>query len=727
MQSFLKFLMFSALLVFLIPANLYRAVFLNILVEISFFVYIYLLVNQKIKPPKFTWILVAFSIFTLVSSMAVAFSLEPAKSFWGTPLRSLGGGLFAQLHYFLFFVILVSVFDKKEEYLKLLKFFVLIGTAITFYGLFERFYLEQARVDSLFGNPIYFGIFSLFVLFLNIYFFLAEKIKSLKIFYSVAALIAISGVYLSLSRGPLLGLGIAIFLSLPFLISGLFKKIKTLYPKFNARITSVVIMLFLILLSAGSYQLLRDNYMVRRFENLFKMSASDASALNRLASWKIALKAVKDRPILGWGQENFDLAYYKYYDPQFLSNISDETWFDRAHNNFLDIASTVGLAGVVAYLFIWFAAAMALFILFRRGDKKEGIVFSALLIAYFISSIFFFDSIIVFLPFILVLAFISLLSPGQDIAIKTGWLKKSENRKVVLGAVFALAAIGIFVNFQIAKASFYYYKIKFDESKDFNELVYSYEKLSSIKPTIFEAEANYSFARIITKNKIDNNDLGKYTKKSFEKLNELTEKHPLDIRPYYYGAQVDLLDFNLSESDESLAKAGDLLKKAIKIAPSRQDLYMDLAQVEMSRKDYQGATLSMEKARDLNPKYYKPHFYLSVLYALSGQGNLVEKEFGITRDTIGINYKKEDIGNMIFLADYFINSKNYFRAIDILESVLRLEGGNIPVRKKVAALYAEIGHWDPAKRHTEIILDLVGESEKREVENFLKYLNDKMK
>lgn len=725
MQSFLKFLMFSALLVFLIPANLYRAVFFNVLVEVSFFVYIYLLVNQKIKPPKFTWILATFSIFTLVSGLAAAFSLEPTKSFWGTPLRSLGGGLFAQLHYFLFFIILASVFDKKEEYLKLLKFFVLIGTAITSYGLFERFYLGQARVDSLFGNPIYFGVFSLFVLFSNIYFLLTEK--GLKIFYSIAALTAIGGVYLSLSRGPLLGLGIAVLISLPFLISELFKKIKTRYPKFNAGIASVAIIFFLILLFVGSYQLLKDNYMVRRFENLFKMSTSDASALNRLASWKIALKAVKDRPILGWGQENFDLAYYKHYDPQFLSNISDETWFDRAHNNFLDIASTVGLAGVVAYLFIWFAAAMALFILFRRGDKKEGIVCSALLIAYFISSIFFFDSIVVFLPFILVLAFISLLSSGQDIAIKIGWLKKSENRKAVIGAVFVLAAIGIFVNFQIAKASFYYYKIKFDKSKDFNELVYSYEKISSIKPAIFEAEANYSFARIITKNKIDDNDLGKYAKKSSEKLNKLAGKHLLDIRPYYYGAQVDLLDFNLNENSESLAKAKNLLEKAIKIAPNRQDLYMDLAQIEMSGQDYQSAILNMEKARDLNPSYYKPHFYLSVLYALSGQSDLVEKEFGITRDVIGINYEKEDIDNMIFLADYFINYKNYLRAIDILESVLRLDGGNIPVRKKVVALYAEIGHWEPAKRHAEIILGLVGESGKNEVGNFLKYLESKMK
>lgn len=723
MNSFLKFLIFAILVVFLIPANLYRAIFFNVLVEVSFLIYVYLLINKKIKLPKFSWILATFSILIFVSGLAVVFSLEPAKSLWGTPIRSLGGGFFMQLHYFLFFVVLISVFEKREDYLKILKFFTFIGFAIGFYGVFEKLFLGIERIDSLFGNPIYFGIFSLFVLFLDIYFFSVEKIKNLRIFYFVAVLIAISGVYLSLSRGPLLGLGIAIILFLPFLISELFKKIKIIYPKFNTKIASTVVIFFLVLFAVGFYQLFRDNYMVRRFESLVKLSG-DSSALNRLALWNIALKAVGDRPILGWGQENFDLAYYRYFSPQFLSTISDEVWFDRAHNNILDIASTVGIAGAGAYLSIWFVVAMVLFHAFKRGDKKEAIIFSMLLTAYFISSVFLFDSLVVFLPFMLILGFVYFLSAKRDIVRDISWPKKDENRKIISVTVFILVFAAIFANFQIAKASFYYYKMKFDNNKDFNELTYSYEKASSIKPLIFEDEANYSFSRIITRNKIDDSNLEKYAELASENLNKLTRKYPLDIRPLYYGAQIDLLKFNLNGDKEALVNAQKLLQKAIKIAPNRQDLYMDLAQVEMNLGDYELAILNMEKARDLNLGYSRPHFYLSILYALNGKNDLVEKEFGIARDVIGIDYKEEDVNNMIFLADYFVNLNNRLRAIDILESVLKMENDNIMVRKRVADLYAEIGYWEPARRHAEIILK-IDESQKEEVEKFLRFLDNK--
>lgn len=662
MNSFLKFLIFAILAVFLIPAHLYRVVYFNVLVEISVFIYLWLLVKNKINPPKISLIGAAFFIFILVSGLAVIFSVEPVKSFWGTPSRSLAGGLFMHLHYLAFFIVSVSIFDNKEKYLQLLKWVVFIGFIAGLYGFYEKFITGALRTDSFFGNPIYFGMFSLFILFLGVYLFLAEN-KKIKYFYLSAAILSFFNIFTSLSRGPIVGLVGSLLIFAPLVFFLIIKQFKN-----NKKNILVVIVITTVFLVAGFQFLSNGNTLIKRFENL----SSDINVLNRLASWKIALKAVKDRPILGWGQENFNLAYYKYYDPQFLSNFSDETWFDRAHNNFLDIASTTGIAGIIAYLFIWIATMTALFHLFKRGDRKEAITLSALLAAYFIGSMFFFDSLIIFLPFVLVLAFVSIVSSGQDIVIKTDWFRKSENRNVVLGAVFILAAVGIFVNFQIAKASFYYYKIKFDKNKDFNELIYSYEKLSLIKPNIFEAEANYSFARIITKNKIDNSNLGKYVRKSSEKLNELTEKHPFDIRPYYYGAQVDLLDFNLSGDKTALLSAKKSLQKAIEIAPNRQDLYMDLAQVEMILNDYDSAILNMEKARDLNSDYSRPHFYLSLLYLLNGENDLGEKELEMA-EKLNIKYDQRDVNNLMFLVNYFIDKNNKEKVIEMTKKLIELD------------------------------------------------------
>jgi hypothetical protein len=47
----------------------------------------------------------------------------------------------------------------------------------------------------------------------------------------------------------------------------------------------------------------------------------------------MALKGIAERPVLGWGQENFNYVFNKYYNPQMFGQ---EEWFDRTHNVVLD-------------------------------------------------------------------------------------------------------------------------------------------------------------------------------------------------------------------------------------------------------------------------------------------------------------------------------------------------------------------------------------------------------
>jgi len=722
MNYFLRFLIFASLLVFLIPAHLYRAVYFNVVVEISLFIYLWLLIKNKIKPPKLSLIGVAFFVFILVSALATIFSVEPAKSFWGTPVRSLTGGLFMQLHYFAFFVVLSGVFGKKEDYLKLFKYFLGIGAIIEFYGLFERIYLEQQRIDSLFGNPIYYGIFSIFIF---IYFFVIENKKIYKAIYFVVVLLAIAGVYLSSSRGPILGLAVSLILCLPFLIYLGFQKIKIFYPKFNVKIAILGAAIFLVVFLAGTYSLLKDNYMIKRFTNL----AQDQSTINRLASWEIALKAIGDKPIFGWGQENFELAFSKHFNPKLITDNVSELWFDRAHNNILDIAVTTGLAGLSAYLAIWFASAIALIRLYKQDRKAESVIFSMLFAAYFISSLTFFDTLITFLPLILILGFLPYLSiSAKELELNEKFgkllqkiLLKNENQHVLRGIAMILTISAVFINFKIAKASSYYYEIKFDKNKTFSNLTDYYDKILSINPAIFEAEATYSFARIITGAKIDDEKLIDYIRQTKEKLEKLSLKNKYDIKPLYYGAQVDLLDFNLNGNNNSLNNAKNLLEKSIKIAPNRQDLYMDLAQIHMNLGDYTEAIVSMRAAKDLNIKYLRPQLYLSVLHALDGQNDLAETEFKAILES-GFKFEYKDYNNMIFLADWFAEREDHLMAINLLKDVLRLYPKDIKIKKKIASLYAEINDKENAIKQTEEII-LIDPASREEAEKFINLIN----
>lgn len=94
----------------------------------------------------------------------------------------------------------------------------------------------------------------------------------------------------------------------------------------------------------------------------------ELSSSARIVVWDIGLNAVKEKPLLGWGPENFDRAFQANFDNRLYSNKTIvEVWFDRAHNIFIDILVDVGVVGA---LMIVFLIGYFLYILYRA--KKLG-------------------------------------------------------------------------------------------------------------------------------------------------------------------------------------------------------------------------------------------------------------------------------------------------------------------------------------------------------------------
>jgi len=77
----------------------------------------------------------------------------------------------------------------------------------------------------------------------------------------------------------------------------------------------------------------------------------------RVVVWQTAWQGFLDRPLLGWGPENFELAFAKFYNPcQGSAECAGEVWFDRAHNIIFDTLVSGGVIGFAAYLAIFGAA-----------------------------------------------------------------------------------------------------------------------------------------------------------------------------------------------------------------------------------------------------------------------------------------------------------------------------------------------------------------------------------
>jgi tetratricopeptide (TPR) repeat protein len=137
--------------------------------------------------------------------------------------------------------------------------------------------------------------------------------------------------------------------------------------------------------------------------------------------WTMAWTGFKERPLLGWGQSNFNYVFNEQYDP---SLFAAEAWYDRTHNIIFDWLITGGAFGLVAYLSILVAAMYYLFWqpLFGKVEPTFNVlergVLIGLLAGYFIHNLVVFDNIISYIFFGVILALIhaSVATPMARVA-----------------------------------------------------------------------------------------------------------------------------------------------------------------------------------------------------------------------------------------------------------------------------------------------------------------------
>ena len=97
------------------------------------------------------------------------------------------------------------------------------------------------------------------------------------------------------------------------------------------------------------------------------------------------MAAFKERPLLGFGPENFERALQGHFDSRlFQEEYLGEIWFDRAHNIFVDTLVTVGLAGVLAYLVLVGAFVWTVYRAHKQGmvGETEAVILYVLPVAH---------------------------------------------------------------------------------------------------------------------------------------------------------------------------------------------------------------------------------------------------------------------------------------------------------------------------------------------------------
>ena len=377
-------------------------------------------------------LVIAVSAFAFIFELATLFAYDRSAAFWSNFERGEGG--FQMLHYYLFFFLLAWFFRHEDDWKNLFRFSLVAAGLMILYGVLGNFMvsgfigpyvsmpnppatwlhkLVDGRFQGSLGNPAYVAPYLMFAMFYAGYLWVkghaaANKRALRNSLYGILVAVLLFFFMLSQTRGAFLGLGAGVLVLLLYFIfagRGTFRK------------WSLIALVIIFALSAAAFAF-KDTAFVQSWPGarLLKISTSDTTAQTRFWTWGSAWKGFLDRPILGWGPENFTAAFDKHFDPRhFVPGQSSETWFDRAHSVFFDYLSETGILGLLGYLSMFVVMAWEFFFRKHPADHERGthaivlergLVF-ALPVAYLVQGVAIFDVLPMYLNLFLFLGFMT--------------------------------------------------------------------------------------------------------------------------------------------------------------------------------------------------------------------------------------------------------------------------------------------------------------------------------
>jgi O-antigen ligase len=356
----------------------------------------------------------AILIFGIIIFISALFGVDFYYSFFSGNERMEG---VLGIWYFMAFFLIIATTFKYLEIEKILKTQVFISLFYSFLALLPFLGIGQVfvritsdRLVGYTGNPSYFGAYLLFNAFLALYFYFRQYNYDKKLFnwWSIAFIVQSLLLFVTLTRGAMMGyLASVVLIALAIIF---LSKDKILLPfKKIAIVFLISIAVLSIFTFAGkNTDFVKNNVILSRFSSI---SLTDPTAKSRIFSAGTAWQSFLQKPLFGWGQENYEAAYIKNFNPEVLKYLPEDFYFDRAHNKPMEVLATNGIFGFLSYLSIF---GIAFYFLNQLRKKQEWCLPSLAIIGclagYFIQNIFIFDFHESYLMFFLVLAFIASLS-----------------------------------------------------------------------------------------------------------------------------------------------------------------------------------------------------------------------------------------------------------------------------------------------------------------------------
>jgi len=726
---------------------------------ISFFIYLFLyrIIFEKkyniFKELAKNKIVILLFILIFLYLLSTVFSLDPRYSFWESPLRA--GGSLNYISYIIF-AVLVFLIVKKDDWQKLWDFSFLIGVLITLVGLaqklkiFSSFIIPRSdRAIGTMGGAPFFAFYLCLLLFMAFSFGIATPGKKRYLYFSSSAFF-VFGVILSGSRGAILAV------LLGFLFYALFYPLKRFkWLKIGSVGTMAIIILGFWLLSSqpAIVEKIQQNQLVGNafqrvwssvepiftIKDLSLYNISSAVFKDRVASWIISIRAIKERPFLGFGPENFSIAFDKYYDTS-LPGIQGEEWWDRAHNFIFDIPVAAGVPALIVFLILFV-------FLFLRVQKDKNILkhgLQATFIVYLINNLFNFDVFSTYLLFFFAVGYtLHLTSEKPKSAFAEASADKKENPFRTIGFVIAFICLLFFIWFGALKPLWINKEINialsYLEQGKKEAAIKKMEDILTKKSVI----RNYALLQYVEIINISMNIPPQPTPETRFMLTQKAAnalKESISLRPYYTRSWWALNIYSnyflgtLKEPSEELKKeAVQFCEKARKLSPQHWKIIKDCTTTYLTLEDYERAKETAQECIDLRPS--EGICWLRKATANILLGELEEADENI-KNSIERNYPESHqspewqlvnfYNNLVLKTDKKdIKEYLYKKLITLYQELIELTPPGLTTppqfHASLAYIYKEMGDIQNAKKQAKIVLEIAPD-QKETIEKFLKDL-----
>ncbi|MEK7124406.1 MAG: O-antigen ligase family protein, partial [Patescibacteria group bacterium] len=677
----------------------------------------------------------AFIFFVILSTF---FSQDPRFSFLNSPDRA-GGSL--NLLFYFFFAVFLALFIKNGSWQTLWKasfsaaFLASLLAIVQSFNFLRKIFIsyEGGGAPSFLGNSTFLAIYMLFMSLWALVLLIKETDKKKKIMYAVLFFLFLITIFLSGSRATYLALVISLFFFLFFYPGGR----EALPPPTSSRINNegssknILIRLknimhwpaekkiklikmaagILILLAVAAVlifnlfpQISQKNRIFKILENRLSIKRINEDLFGtRLAVWQITLKAIKEKPILGWGPENFYIGFEKFYEP--TAPNMQRLWWDRPHNIFLDVAVNYGIIALVLYIAFWIILLAKLQKLKRDGLNREKSLLAhglqTMFIGYLIIQFFNFDSFATYLTlfFFIGYSFYLLRSQREQIAFRPAalpaFLSNAPIKKSAFG--FFLIMLVLFLFFWNIKPLYkneYIIHAK-NISNNPKKCNYALEVMENAQknPGIIKAYSALIYSDIIKKCATPEQEI-EYVTKGLSALKNASAIQPKYTRTWIFmGSFANILsarEQNQENQAKLLSEARGYFTKALDLSPKRQEIYVEMEKNYLIERNFEEMKKAAGDCIAIDSSQGVCYWYLGIAEIFSGDQENGKKHIEESLQKGGFAPPYIQLGGA------YISQNNYKDAFDVYHILTASYPENASYHAVMAFLSREIENYDRA-------------------------------